>query len=276
MPRLTTTELVRFKAEGRRIAMVTAYDATMARLVDEAGVDMVLVGDSLGMVVQGQADTLPVTLDEMIYHTRCVGRGSASAHLTLDLPFGSYQISPAQALESAARAVKESPAQSVKLEGGARSAPAIARIVEAGIPVVGHVGLTPQSVHAMGGFRVQGRTEEDAARILVDAVAVVEAGAFCVVLEGVPSDLAADITRRVAVPTIGIGAGPACDGQVLVSNDLLGLDERFQPKFVKRYASLGPVVVAAVAAYADEVRSGAFPTAAHGFGRGATALPRVY
>lgn len=267
MARISVLDLHQKKADNQKIVMVTAYDYTMARLVDRAGVDMVLVGDSLGMVVQGQADTLPVTLDEMVYHTRCVSRGLQRAHLTADMPFMSYQLTPEQALASAGRLVKEGMAQSVKLEGGERSAPAIRKIVEAGIPVVGHVGLTPQSVHIMGGFKVQGRDQASAERVVRDAVAVAEAGAFVVVLEGVPMDVAEEITARLPVPTIGIGAGPGCDGQVLVSNDLLGMDLSFQPKFVKRYAQLEDVVVGAVRSYAEEVRGGVFPDVAHAFTR---------
>jgi 3-methyl-2-oxobutanoate hydroxymethyltransferase len=253
------------KARGEVIAMVTAYDASMARLVDAAGADIVLVGDSVGMVVQGQSDTLSVTLDDMCYHGRCVAAGLARAHLCVDLPFMSYQVSAAQALTSAGKLVQDGRAQSVKLEGGVRSAAAIRAIVEAGIPVVGHVGLTPQSVHAMGGFKVQGREEAQAQRILDDALAVEDAGAFCVVLEMVPVDLAARITERLAIPTIGIGAGPACDGQVLVYHDLLGLDARFQPRFVKRYAHLEGTVTDAVAAYVREVKERTFPTSDHGW-----------
>jgi 3-methyl-2-oxobutanoate hydroxymethyltransferase len=264
---MTVLDLQQKKADNEKIAMVTAYDATMARLVDAAGVDMVLVGDSLGMVVQGRADTLAVTLDEMVYHTRCVARCLQRAHLVADMPFMSYQVSPEQALSSAGRLMKEADAQSVKLEGGERCAQAIRRMVESGIPVVGHVGLTPQSVHMMGGFRVQGRDAESAAQVVRDATAVVEAGAFCVVLEAVPQDVAAEVTARLAVPTIGIGAGPACDGQVLVANDLLGMDLSFQPKFVKRYAQLQDTITKAVSAYVDEVRSGAFPTQEHSFTR---------
>lgn len=270
MSRLTVPDLHKKKAENSKMVMVTAYDATMARLVDAAEVDMVLVGDSLGMVVQGHTDTLPVTLDEMIYHTRCVHRGLRRAHLVGDLPFMSYQITAEQAVTSAGRLVKEGFAQSVKLEGGEAIAPTIARIVQAGIPVVGHVGLTPQSVHAMGGFRVQGRTEAAAAQVVADAVAVAQAGAFCVVLEGIPSEVAARVGQALAAEglptfTIGIGAGAACDGQVLVCNDILGLDLGFRPKFVKRYAELETDAVAAFKAYASEVREGAFPTEAHGF-----------
>ena len=260
-------DLRKMKADSAKIVMVTAYDYTMARLVDMAGVDMVLVGDSLGMVVQGRDDTLAVSLDEVIYHTRCVARGLEHAHLTLDMPFMSYQVSAEQALLNAGRAVKESGCQSVKLEGGERTAAAISRIVEAGIPVVGHVGLTPQSVHAMGGFKVQGRTEASADRVVRDALAVEEAGAFSLVLEGLPSDVAAEITSRVEIPTIGIGAGVRCDGQVLVANDLLGMNQGFKPKFVKRYANLEETIIASVQAYASEVRSEAFPDEAHSFSR---------
>jgi 3-methyl-2-oxobutanoate hydroxymethyltransferase len=263
--RITVLDLQKKKADNQRIVMVTAYDATMARLVDKAGVDMVLVGDSLGMVVQGHEDTLPVTLDHVVYHTSCVARGLTRAHLCADMPFMTFQVTPEQALTSAGRLLQEGRAQSVKLEGGVRVAESIRRLTEAGIPVVGHVGLTPQSVHAMGGFRVQGRTDGEAERVLEDALAVEEAGAFMVVLEGIPAALAGEITARLAIPTIGIGAGVACDGQVLVVNDLLGLDLSFEPKFVKRFARLEEVVVGAVEAYAAEVRSGAFPDASHSF-----------
>ena len=277
MSRKTVPDLLRMKADSHKIVMVTAYDYAMARLVDNAGVDMVLVGDSVGMVVQGHQDTLSVSVDDMIYHGRCVSRGLQQAHLTVDMPFMSYQVSPAQALENAGRLVREGRAQSVKLEGGERSAPAIRAIVEAGIPVVGHVGLTPQSVHAIGGFRVQGRDQATADRILTDAIAVQEAGAFCVVLEMVPQDVAAHVTAALEVPTIGIGAGSACDGQVLVCNDLLGMDLSFQPRFVKRYAELEGTIVEAVRGYADEVRSGAFPGPENSFRRKSAArLRRVY
>lgn len=278
MARTTVLDLQKMKAGNQKIAMVTAYDATMARLVDQAGADMVLVGDSLGMVVQGRPDTLAVTLDEMIYHGRCVARGLERAHLTVDLPFMSYQLSPRQALASSGRLVKEAGAQSIKLEGGARSAPAIRAIVTAGIPVVGHVGLTPQSVHATSGYRVQGRGAEAAERLIQDALAVQEAGAFCLVLEMVPAELAAEITARLEIPTIGIGAGAACDGQVLVCNDLLGLDSRFQPRFVKRFAHLEGTVLDAVRAYVDEVRQGSFPAEEHSFRQGEprARLARLY
>lgn len=280
MRRKTVLDLRQMKASSQKIAMVTAYDATMARLVDAAGVDMVLVGDSLGMVIQGHDDTLSVTLDDMIYHSRCVARGLSQAHLTVDLPFMSYQISPAQALQSAGRLVKEGGAQSVKLEGGQRSAPAVAAIVEAGIPVVGHLGLTPQSVHATGGYKVQGRGEEAAQRMRDDALALQEAGIFALVMEMVPGPLAAEISELLDIPTIGIGAGPRCDGQVLVCNDILGLDTRFKPRFVKRFAELESPIVGAFRAYVDEVRDGSFPTRDHAFGprtsKQATTIARLY
>ncbi len=245
--------------------MVTAYDFTMARLVDEAGVDMVLVGDSLGMVVQGLSTTLPVSLDEMTYHCRAVARGLGHAHLVGDLPFMSYQVSPQQAVESAGRLMKEGACESVKLEGGQEVAEHVFRIARAGVPVVGHVGLTPQSVHALGGFKVQGRGADGAEKVLADALALEQAGAFALVLEAIPPDLAARVTEAIAIPTIGIGAGSACDGQVLVCTDLLGLARGHQPKFAKRFAELGDAAVAAFAAYVSEVRSGAFPTAAHSY-----------
>jgi 3-methyl-2-oxobutanoate hydroxymethyltransferase len=247
---------------GEKIAMVTAYDYTMARLVDEAGVDMVLVGDSLGMVVQGLGTTIPVTLDEMAYHCRAVARGLTRAHLVGDLPFMSYQVSPAQAVESAGKLMKEGACESVKLEGGEDVAEHVHRIARAGIPVVGHVGLLPQSVHALGGFKVQGRGA-GAEKVLADAIALEQAGAFAIVLEAIPPDVAAQVTAMVSVPTIGIGAGAACDGQVLVSTDLLGLSRGHLPKFAKRFADLGTAAVGAVAAYVGEVRAGTFPAAAH-------------
>lgn len=265
MKRLTVLDLQKKKADNDPIVMITAYDYTMARLVDAAEVDMVLVGDSLGMVVQGHDDTLPVTLDHMVYHTRCVSRGLQRAHLVADLPFMSYQVSPTKALESAGRLMQEGRAQSVKLEGGERSADAIRAIVQAGIPVVGHIGLTPQSVHAMGGFRIQGRTISAADQVMQDALAVADAGAFCIVLEGMPTEVGQRITEALHIPTIGIGAGVHCDGQVLVCNDLLGFDTSFKPRFVKRYAQLQDVMVGAVRSYCDEVRTRAFPDAAHSF-----------
>ncbi|MBM4364064.1 MAG: 3-methyl-2-oxobutanoate hydroxymethyltransferase [Deltaproteobacteria bacterium] len=268
-PKLTAPELRARKGRGPKIAMVTAYDATLARLLDEGGADVLLVGDSLGMVVQGHPNTLSVTLDEMIYHSRAVARGARRAQVVVDMPFMSFQVSPERALEAAGRLVKEGSAEAVKLEGGVALAETVRRIVGVGIPVMGHVGLTPQSVHAFGGFRVQGKTDDAAARVLEDARALEAAGAYAVVLEALPVELARRITAELSVPTIGIGAGPDCDGQVLVCYDLLGMYRDMKPKFVKRYAELGDAIVAATAEYVGEVRSGTFPTAAHGFGVGA-------
>ena len=245
------------------IVMVTAYDFTMARLMDEGGVDAILVGDSLGMVVQGQPNTLSVTLEEIAYHARAVGRAAQHAHVVGDMPFMSYQVSPERALESAGRLVKEGGVESVKLEGGEELAEHVRKIVRAGVPVMGHVGLLPQSVHAMGGFKVQGRGEQAADRIIRDARALEEAGAFAIVIEGVPPDVGDAVTKAVSVPTIGIGAGPSCDGQVLVSTDLLGLSLGPSPKFVKRFAELGQAVVGAVAEYTRQVRAHEFPAAEH-------------
>ncbi len=263
--RTTVPELRAMKHRGEKICMVTAYDATFGRLVDEAGVDAILVGDSLGMVVQGLDTTLPVTLGEVIYHCRAVARGSAQAHLVCDLPFLTYQVSSEDALRSAGRVLKEAGAQSVKLEGGEAMASTVARLVSAGVPVMGHVGLTPQSFHAMGGFRVQGRGDEGARRLLQDARAIADAGAYAIVLEGIPAELAATVTAEVPVPTIGIGAGPGCDGQVLVCYDLLGMSPDFQPRFVKRFADLWGEGLRATQAYCEEVREGRFPSLEHSF-----------
>lgn len=266
-----TTQAILAMKGTQKITMVTCYDATFARLVALAGVDMVLVGDSLGMVIQGHENTLPVTVDDTIYHGLAVWRGFKSAgvaappHLVLDMPFMSFQESPRKALANAGRLVKEGKAESVKLEGGRRVAKAIELMVDAGIPVVGHVGLTPQSVHAFGGFKVQGREPERAKDILADAKALESAGCFCVVLEGLPTPLAAEITGALSIPTIGIGAGPRCDGQVLVLYDLLGMNTTFTPKFLKRYASLEDVITGALQKFGQEVRSGEFPDAAHSF-----------
>jgi 3-methyl-2-oxobutanoate hydroxymethyltransferase len=263
--KLTAPEIRARKGSGVPIAVVTAYDATMARLVDHAGVDVVLVGDSLGMVVQGLSSTLPVTLEEMCYHGRAVARSVVRSHVVGDMPFLSYQVSPAQAVKSAGRLVKEGSFEAVKLEGGITVAAHVRRIVEAGIPVMGHLGLTPQSVHSFGGFKMQGRGDEAAARILADAKALQAAGVYAIVLEAIPPDVAKRVTAEVEVPTIGIGAGAACDGQVLVCTDLLGMSLDPAPRFVKRYAELGRTIVDAVRAYADEVRSGAFPAAEHAY-----------
>jgi 3-methyl-2-oxobutanoate hydroxymethyltransferase len=245
--------------------MVTAYDFTMARLIDEAGVDVILVGDSLGMVVQGLENTLPVTLEEVCYHGRAVARAQPRAHRVGDMPFMSYQVSPQQAVESAGRLLKDGAFESVKLEGGAEFAEHVSRIVGIGIPVMGHIGLQPQRVHALGGFKMQGRGRDAAAKIISDARALERAGVYSIVLEAIPPDVAEQVTRTVSVPTIGIGAGPKCDGQVLVCVDMLGMSRGHAPKFAKRYAELGDAIVGAVRRYVEEVRSGAFPGPEHTF-----------
>jgi 3-methyl-2-oxobutanoate hydroxymethyltransferase len=247
------------------VSMVTAYDFTMARLVDEAGVDVVLVGDSLGMVVQGLPNTLTVTIEDVCYHGRAVSRGLSRAHLVGDMPFMSYQVSPAQAVENAGKMIQLGAFESVKLEGGDDIAEHVRRIVRAGIPVMGHVGLTPQSVHAFGGFKVQGRGEDAARRILESAHALQEAGAYAVVLEAIPPDLAARVTTELDIPTIGIGAGRECDGQVLVCTDLLGMGRGPSPRFAKRFADLAGAAVAAVQTYVAEVQRGAFPGPEHAY-----------
>lgn len=263
--KITTPHLVSRKRTGEKIVVVTAYDATMAGWLDDAGVDVLLVGDTLGMVCQGNSDTLSVTVDEMIYHCRCVVRATRNAHVVCDLPFMSYQISPEQALATAGRLVKEGGAESVKLEGGETSAASVRRIVAAGIPVMGHVGLTPQSVHSMGGYRVQGKTRDAAASLVSDARALEDAGVYSIVIEGVPTDVARSITRAVNVPTIGIGAGPETDGQVLVCYDLLGMYRGRTPKFVRRFRELGSEIRAAASEFVDAVRSGDFPGPEHSF-----------
>ncbi|MCA9545088.1 MAG: 3-methyl-2-oxobutanoate hydroxymethyltransferase [Myxococcales bacterium] len=263
MPRISTAGLRRRAADGQKIVMVTCYDATFARLVERAGADAILVGDSLGMVIQGHDTTVPVTLDDVIYHCRAVARGCRKPHLVGDLPFGTYQGGPQDALRAATRLLKEGGVQAVKLEGGERVVDSVRLLTEAGIPVMGHLGLTPQSVHQFGGWKLQGRTATAAERLLADAHALQAAGAYSLVLEGIPAPLAAQVTAALDIPTIGIGAGPHCDGQVLVLYDLLGLDERFCPRFLKKYADLSAGVGEAVSAYADEVRTGRFPTAAH-------------
>jgi 3-methyl-2-oxobutanoate hydroxymethyltransferase len=258
---VTLPRLREMRTAGEPIVMLTCYDASFALLLDAVGVDCVLVGDSLGMVVQGHANALPVTLDEMIYHTRCVARGTSRAMIITDMPFMSFQLSASQALESAGRLVKEGGSHAVKLEGGERTADAIAAIVRADIPVVGHVGLTPQSVHRFGGFKVQRQEHQ----LLADAKAVEQAGAFAVVVECVPTEVAAKITASLSIPTIGIGAGPHCDGQVLVIQDMLGMYADLRPRFVKRYAELGAQIRQAVEAYCREVREGKFPDGTYSF-----------
>ena len=258
---VTVPDFFGAKARGIRLTMLTAYDFTMAKLVDAAGVDSILVGDSLGMVVQGQPDCLGVTLDEMVYHTRLVMRGTRRALVVADLPFMSYQVSPQQALESAGRLIKEGGAHAVKLEGGVRSAAAVAAITAADIPLMGHIGLTPQSVRRLGGFKVQ----RDADKLIEDALAIEAAGAFALVVECVPTEMAARVTAAVKIPTIGIGAGPQCDGQILVTPDILGMFDDFRPRFVKQYSDVGQSVRRSVESYCREVRDGSFPDAEHSF-----------
>lgn len=266
--RKVTVPEIRGRKRGPKLVMLTAYDATIARLLDQGGADILLVGDSLGMVVQGMHDTLSVTLDEVCYHARAVARATRRAQVVGDMPFMTFQVSAEKALENAGRLVKEGHVEAVKLEGGRAVAEQVRRIVGAGIPVMGHVGLTPQSVHAMGGFRVQGKTEDAALGVIEDAKALEDAGAYAIVLEGMPAALAQRITETVDVPTIGIGAGAGCDGQVLVCYDFLGMFQDLRPKFVKRYAELGEVIVEATRRYAREVQEGLFPDEAHSFGMG--------
>ncbi len=260
-PPVTPPDFARWKASGRKVGVLTAYDHPTARLLDEAGVDALLVGDSLGMVVQGRSTPLGVTLEQIIYHAEMVARAARRALVIGDLPFLSYEESPRQALRSAGRLLKEADCQAVKLEGGRRMGPTIRTLVEAGIPVVGHVGLTPQAVRKLGGFKVQ----RDADAILDDARAVAEAGAFAIVLEAIPAEVAGRITAELPISTIGIGAGPSCDGQILVTPDLLGLFESFKPKFVRRYADLAAQSRDAAARYLDDVRAGRFPSDAESF-----------
>ncbi len=261
----TVLDIQRMKAAGEKITVLTAYDYPFARLMDLAGIDMILVGDSVGSVVSGYDNTLPVTMDEMIYHTRAVVRGSSSAFIIADMPFLSYQIDLVEARRNAGRLIKEGGAQAVKLEGGENVAATIRAIVDMDIPVVGHIGLTPQSIHRMGGYRVQGKEDEQARQLLADARAVQEAGAFALVLEGIPAPLAQLITAELDIPTIGIGAGAHCDGQVLVIHDILGLCEKYSPKFVKRYADVSATISQGIADYIREVKDGVFPGDEHSF-----------
>ena len=254
------------KEQGEKIAMLTAYDAISAAIAEEAGIELLLVGDSLGMVMLGEDSTVPVTVDQMLHHTRAVVRGRRTAFVVGDLPFGSYQEGPAQALRTATRFLKEAGANAVKLEGGGRMVEVTATLVEAGIPVMAHLGLTPQSVNALGGYKVQGRSDEAATRLLQDAKALEQAGAFSLVLEAVPNAVGRDVTRALSIPTIGIGAGPDTDGQVLVWHDMLGLTDGPSPRFVKRYADLRGAMRDAIADYAGEVRDGAYPAPEHTYG----------
>ena len=249
----------------RKITCITAYDFPTARLLDDAGVDILLVGDSLGMVVLGYENTLPVTTDEMLHHLRAVRRGTHRALLVADMPFGSYHVSLSESIRDAIRFVKEGGAEAIKIEGGERRMDLILRLVEAEIPVMAHIGLTPQSIHSLGGFRVQGRSESAVARLMRDARAVEHAGAFSVVLESVPREVAADLTRELQIPTIGIGAGPDCDGQVLVFHDLVGLTPGASPKFARRYADLAPEISHAAVAFCEDVHNGRFPSDAESY-----------
>ncbi len=262
--KMTIPEIMQMKQEGRKVTVLTAYDYPTARLVDEGGVDAILVGDSAGVVFSGHENTLPVTMDEMLYHVKAVTRARPKALVVADMPFMACQCGEVEALKNCGRMLQEGGAEAVKIEGGTNMAAIIRAVTEMDIPVMGHVGLTPQSVHRMGGYRVQGRKDQ-AERVIEDALAVQAAGAFAVVLEGIPSKLAARITEQLAIPTIGIGAGPACDGQVLVIHDILGLCEKYSPKFVKRYADLGPVITEASRQYVSEVKEGLFPTEEHSF-----------
>jgi 3-methyl-2-oxobutanoate hydroxymethyltransferase len=263
--KITVPHVLKMKQRGEKITCLTAYDYCFARILDDAGVEMLLVGDSLGCVVQGNHNTLAVTMDEMIYHTRLVARGRNRALVIGDMPFLSYHVSRERALENAGRFLQEGGAEAVKLEGGVTMRATIEAIVRAGIPVMGHVGLTPQSVHQFGGYKIQGREKERREAVLRDALAVEEAGAFSVVLEGMPLDLAQEITERLKIPTIGIGAGAHCDGQVLVIHDMLGLFDDFTPKFVKRYADLKSTMTGAVKEFIGEVKEKKFPTEEHSF-----------
>src|SRR3990172_1121747 len=263
--KVTVPEISRMKQKGEKITALTAYDYSFSRILDEAGVDILLVGDSLGSVIQGRENTLHVTLEEVIYHTRAVVRGRERALVVADMPFLSFQISVEEAKRNAGKILQEAGAEAVKLEGGVEMLETIEAIVKIGIPVMGHVGLTPQALHRFGGYKVQGKEKDQREKIVQDALAVEEGGAFSVVLESIPLDLAQEITRRLSIPTIGIGAGVHCDGQVLVVHDMLGLFDMYTPKFVKRYADLKSVMSEAVRNYIAEVREGKFPDEEHSF-----------
>ncbi len=263
--KVTTRRLAEMKKNGEKIAMLTAYDYTMARIVDQSGIDVVLVGDSAANVVAGYSTTLPITLDQMIFLASCVARGLERALLVVDMPFGSYQGNPIVALESAIRILKESGATAVKIEGGTEIAPTIERIVSAGIPVMGHLGLTPQSINQLGSYGVQAKEDAAAEKLINDALALQKAGCFAVVLEKIPAALATKVSQALDVPTIGIGAGAGCDGQVLVVQDMLGMNKGFSPKFLRRYADLNDIITGALQAYVGDVKSGDFPSAAEAY-----------
>jgi len=262
---VTPKQIMSYRESGRKITMLTAYDYSMARMIDSAGIDIILVGDSLGMVVLGYDSTVPVTMEEMLHHCRAVSRGTENALLVGDMPFMSYQVSKKEALRNAGRFIKEAGCHAVKLEGGREMASTITKIVNAGIPVMGHIGLTPQTATALGGYKVQGRDIDSARKLLKDAEALDHSGAFALVLECVPDTVAKIITERISIPTIGIGAGPWCDGQVLVTHDLLGMFDKFCPSFVKQYAGLSKEIKGALGAFIDEVGQGTFPDAEHSF-----------
>jgi 3-methyl-2-oxobutanoate hydroxymethyltransferase len=263
--KVTVQDFLKKKRENKKIVMLTAYDFPFAQIVDEAGIDAILVGDSLAMVVQGLENTIPITMDEMIYHTRMVSRAAKNAMVIGDMPYLSYQISIGEAVRNAGRFLKEAGAQAVKLEGGREVADKVTAFTAAEIPVMSHIGLTPQALHRMGGYKVQGKTEEAAQRLIEDAKMLEDAGAFSLIIEAVPADLARRITEEISIPTIGIGGGPYCDGQVLVIHDVLGLFERFTPKFVKKYGNLKEAALKAINEYKDEVEKGSFPGKEHSF-----------
>lgn len=272
----TTLTFKKFKEEGKKITMLTAYDYSMAKIIDECGINSILIGDSLGMVVKGDEDTLGVTVDEIIYHTKAVKKGAKNALIVSDMPFLSYHISKEEAVKNAGRIIKEGGANAVKLEGGANVVEAIRAIVNAQIPVVGHLGLTPQSVNVFGGFKVQAKESDAVKKIVEDAKLIEEAGAFAIVLEGIPKKVASIITKEISIPTIGIGAGSECDGQVLVYQDMLGMFSDFVPKFVKQYANVGSVMKEAITNYIKEVQDGTFPEDCHSFKIDDSELEKLY
>ena len=276
MERLAITELKAMKGRGEQFAMLTAYDYQTARVLDEAGLPIILVGDSLGMVMLGYDSTIPVTMDDMLHHVKAVVRGTSKAHVVADMPFMSYQASAEEALHNAGRMLQEGGAQSVKLEGGSTVAETVHRLVSAGVPVMGHVGLTPQSVHQLGGYRLQGKTPAAAVKLLNDVQALEQAGAYAIVLETIPSPLAKLTTERVSVPTIGIGAGPHCDGQVQVIHDLLGLSQGILPRHARKYARLSDEISASVTSYMNDVRSGRFPTDKESFAMDESTLAELW
>jgi 3-methyl-2-oxobutanoate hydroxymethyltransferase len=273
--RVTIPQIIEWKRNKRKISAITAYDYATARLVDEAGIDIILVGDSVAMVAMGHENTLSVTMDEMIHHTRAVKRGTKDALLVGDMPFMSYQLSDEDAVINAGRFIKEGAAEAVKIEGGVRMIDRVKAIIQSGISVIGHVGLTPQSLHQFGGYRIQGKSHHDGRQIKKDAIELQKAGVFSIVIEGVYTDLAEEITQELDIPTIGIGAGPHCDGQILVSNDMLGLNKDFLPKFVKKYADVGSTITTAIEQYIEEVQSGDFPSEEHSYSDNKKPLRKV-